>query len=73
MEVEPEIDTLTQPNDLIEEAFPSSPEKEIHHHRDKGELNHHQVLETVQPELHLENDEIPNEYRSCGLHREFLV
>jgi hypothetical protein len=73
MEVEPEIDALTQPNDLIEDSFSSSPEKEIHHHGDDGELNHHQVLEPVQPELHLENEEVPNEHRSCCLHLEFLV
>lgn len=49
MEVEPEVDALTQLDDFIEEPFSGSPEKEVHHHCDQGELDHHQVLETVQP------------------------
>jgi hypothetical protein len=49
MEVEPEIDALPHPDDFVEQPLPLSAEEEIHHHCDQGELNHHQVLEPVQP------------------------
>ena len=68
MEVEPEVDALTKLDDLIKEAFSPPAKKKVNDYRDDGELNHHQIFEPVQPELHLEDEKVPEKYRSCSLH-----